>query len=114
MEVRSTRANPPPSLPVLPLPPPQCCPDAWRHVNLRKMLLPRLYSLLRHGCYGSAAVSLPALLPLLPLLPPGTLGPDPGVLVSVLDAVWVGMQDPSCGGRWAPGLPPACQIAHGP
>ncbi|GLI62907.1 hypothetical protein VaNZ11_005740 [Volvox africanus] len=79
----------------------KACPDAWRHVNLRKMLLPRLYSLLRHGCYGSATVSLAALLPLLPLLPPGSLGPDPHVVVSVLDAVWDGMQSPAGASRAA-------------
>ncbi|KXZ44895.1 hypothetical protein GPECTOR_61g848 [Gonium pectorale] len=85
------------------------CPDGWRHVNLRKMLLPRLYSLLRHGCFGSAPASLPALLPLLPLLPGGTLGPAPDVLAAVLDAVWAGMQDPACGSRPAKA---ACLTAY--
>nr|BCL66166.1 hypothetical protein [Volvox reticuliferus] len=79
----------------------KACPDAWRHVSLRKMLLPRLYSLLRHGCYGSATVSLTALLPLLPLLPPGSLGPDPDVVVSALGAVWSGMQSPAGASRAA-------------
>jgi hypothetical protein len=70
-------------------------------VNLRKMLLPRLTSLLRHGCYGSASSSLPALLPLLPLLPPGTLGPAPDVLVNLLEAVWAGAADPAAQSRCA-------------
>ncbi|KAG2437620.1 hypothetical protein HYH02_011259 [Chlamydomonas schloesseri] len=76
-------------------------PEGWSHVNLRKMLLPRLTALLRHGCYGSAASSLPALLPLLPLLPPGTLGPAPDVFGNLLDAVWTGAADPSAQSRAA-------------
>lgn len=44
-------------------------PDSWRHINLHKAFLPRLWALLRHGCYGSAAASYPALLPLVSLLP---------------------------------------------
>nr|ADF43172.1 294687m [Chlamydomonas reinhardtii] len=76
-------------------------PEGWSHVNLRKMLLPRLTSLLRHGCYGSAASSLSALLPLLPLLPRGTLGPAPDVLTSLLEAVWAGAADPAAQSRTA-------------
>ncbi len=63
------------------------------------MLLPRLYALLRHGCYGSAPTSLRALLPLLPLLPRTALGPGPEVLLALLDALWAGMQDPACAAR---------------
>jgi hypothetical protein len=44
-------------------------PDSWRHVNMQKALLPRLWAFLRHGCYGSPAASYPALLPLASLLP---------------------------------------------
>ena len=44
-------------------------PQAAAKVNWPKAVLPRLWSLLRHGCYGSATTSLPALLPLLTLLP---------------------------------------------
>lgn len=73
----------------------QFCPGHWRHVNMRKATLPRLYALLRHACYGSAAGSLPALLPLLTLLPVDVLGPQPDVLGQVLDSVWTGMQDAS-------------------
>lgn len=44
-------------------------PDSWRHVNMQKAFLPRLWAFLRHGCHGSAAASYPALLPLVSLLP---------------------------------------------
>lgn len=38
-------------------------------MNLPKAFLPRLWSLLRHGFYGSAEGSFPAVLPLVTLLP---------------------------------------------
>jgi hypothetical protein len=38
------------------------------HVNLPKAVLPKLWSLLRHGCYGSAEGSYPAVLPLINVL----------------------------------------------
>ena len=85
-------------------------PEGWSHVNLRKMLLPRLTSLLRHGCYGSAASSLPALLPLLPLLPRGTLGPAPDVLTSLLEAVWAGAADPAAQSRYGFGQAQAVRV----
>ena len=44
-------------------------PDSWRHVNMQKAFLPRLWAFLRHGCYGSPAASYPAVLPLASLLP---------------------------------------------
>ncbi len=87
--MRPSELRPTPRAP--PSAPPQLYPGTWSHVNLRKALLPRLASLLRHGCYGSAPASLPALLPLLRLLPEGALGPQPGPLVGLLEALWAGL-----------------------
>lgn len=54
-------------------------PGCWSHLNLPKAFLPRLWSLLRHACYGSASASFPALLPLVALLPKvGPQAPLPG------------------------------------
>ncbi|KIZ02284.1 hypothetical protein MNEG_5679 [Monoraphidium neglectum] len=50
-------------------------PACWQHVSCQKMLLPRLWALLRHGCYGSAVGSLPALLPFVAALPRQLLAP---------------------------------------
>ncbi|MEW5314556.1 MAG: hypothetical protein WDW38_006042 [Sanguina aurantia] len=72
----------------------QAVPDCWQHANLRKAVLPRLYALLRHGCHGSGSASLPALLPLVSLLPRDCLGPRPDVVVQLLGCVWAGMSDP--------------------
>lgn len=49
-------------------------PDSWHHISLNKAFLPRLWALLRHGCYGSAPASYPALLPLISLLPQVRVG----------------------------------------
>lgn len=45
----------------------QCAPI--RSTLVQKAFLPRLWAFLRHGCYGSAASSFPAVLPLVSLLP---------------------------------------------
>eukprot|EP00887_Chlorella_sp_A99_P002776 scaffold6.g2776.t1 len=71
-------------------------PSAWAAVDLRKAFLPRLWALLRHGCYGSGPASYPAVLPLVAALPPQALGPGPGLLVSLLTSVWAGL--PESGG----------------
>lgn len=44
-------------------------PESWSHVNVHKAMLPHLWSLLRHACWGSAPTSFPAVLPLIILLP---------------------------------------------
>ncbi|PRW55988.1 E3 ubiquitin- ligase listerin [Chlorella sorokiniana] len=84
----------------------RAAPDSWRHVNMQKAFLPRLWAFLRHGCYGSAAASYPALLPLGSLLPPDVLGPHPGFFVSLLEAIWQGL--PTLAG---PGGGPAARQA---
>ena len=66
-------------------------PSAWAGINLQKAFLPRLWVLLRHGCYGSGAASYPALLPLVAALPQAALGPLPGFFVSLLCALWEGL-----------------------
>ena len=66
-------------------------PAAWKAVNMQKAFLPRLWALLRHGCYGSAAASYPAVLPLVALLPSSLLGPQPGFFASLLTSVWAGL-----------------------
>ncbi|KAK9814763.1 hypothetical protein WJX72_011133 [[Myrmecia] bisecta] len=65
-------------------------PDAWQAPHVQKMVLPRLHAFLRHGCYGSALTSYPAVLPLLSLMPQAVLGPEPGLLVEVLESIWAG------------------------
>lgn len=56
-------------------------PACWAAVNMQKAFNPRLLAFLRHGCHGSAAGSLPALLPLMALLPRSVLGLQPVLLL---------------------------------
>ncbi|KAK9831453.1 hypothetical protein WJX81_006515 [Elliptochloris bilobata] len=72
-------------------------PGAWAAVDARKAVLPRLLSLLRHACYGSAEASLPALLPFVACLPRSLLGPSPAVPAQVVDALWAGWGAPGAG-----------------
>ena len=51
-------------------------PSSWEHVNIRKMVLPRLFAFLRAAAYGSGPVSYPSLLPFISMLPPTVTGPD--------------------------------------
>ena len=44
----------------------------------------------RHGCYGSAAASYPAVLPLITLLPKELVQPDPRHMQQLLEAVLTG------------------------
>lgn len=69
------------------------CPDCWAHVNAAKAVLPRLCAMLRHGAFGSADVTYPALLPLLSLLP-WTLTPagPANQAAMLLDALWQGLR----------------------
>ncbi|KAL5974682.1 hypothetical protein ACLOJK_031352 [Asimina triloba] len=45
-------------------------PDSWSVVNVQKILIPRLWNFLRHGCYGSQQVSYPVLILFLDSIPP--------------------------------------------
>ncbi|KAL4534477.1 hypothetical protein Ndes2526A_g05373 [Nannochloris sp. 'desiccata'] len=70
--------------------------SSWSdHVNLNKAVLPKLWSLLRHGCYGSAEGSYPAVLPFINLLVQSgsasfsSFGCDG--FESLLSAVWDGV-----------------------
>jgi E3 ubiquitin-protein ligase listerin len=70
-----------------------CSAQSWSdHVNLNKAVLPKLWSLLRHGCYGSAEGSYPAVLPFINLLvqntPPSSFGLNG--FESLLSAVYGG------------------------
>ncbi|KAK9844274.1 hypothetical protein WJX74_000343 [Apatococcus lobatus] len=67
-------------------------PAAWHAVDIRKAFLPRLQNLLRNGCFGSARASFPAVLLLLTLMPKSLMGPQPGVLIGVLDSIWKGWE----------------------
>jgi hypothetical protein len=68
-------------------------PDCWSSVNVQKAVVPRLLSLLRHGCYGSAVTSLPALLPFLAQLPRAAFALQPLLLLDqVLESIWIGQQ----------------------
>jgi hypothetical protein len=68
-------------------------PDCWATVNVQKAAVPRLLSLLRHGCYGSAVTSLPALLPFLAQLPRSAFALQPLLLLDqVLESIWIGQQ----------------------
>jgi hypothetical protein len=79
-------------------------PGCWAHVSLQKMVLPRLWALLRGGCVGAAAGSLPALLPFVAALPRQLLAPAAGegpttaqpFFQNLCDALWQGL--PLCGG----------------
>lgn len=48
--------------------------DCWSRINARKGLLPKLWTLLRVGCKGSATVVGPNLLPLLSQVPASVVG----------------------------------------
>ena len=43
--------------------------DYWEYVNLRKAVLPKLWSFLKHGGHGNAMVIYPSLLPFLSRIP---------------------------------------------
>ena len=45
------------------------CPRSWAHVNVHKVVLPRMCSCLRAAAYGSWAVTYPAVLPWVSTLP---------------------------------------------
>eukprot|EP00775_Hariotina_reticulata_P010671 gene10671-10830_t len=67
-------------------------PACWDVINMPKAFNPRLLAFLRHGCHGSAASSLPALLPLITLLPSSVLVLQPVLLLdSILQALWSGL-----------------------
>lgn len=88
--------------PPAPCPSPIALLQAWAHVNLQKAVLPRVWALLRHGCYGSAEGSFQAVLPLVTLLPPEALGPSPGFFTSLHTSVWLGLEAvPDAAGRRA-------------
>ncbi|XP_014677564.1 PREDICTED: E3 ubiquitin-protein ligase listerin-like [Priapulus caudatus] len=48
--------------------------DCWSQVNVRKAVLPKLWTVLRSGAGGNAADVFPSLLPFLSRLPPEVLG----------------------------------------
>jgi hypothetical protein len=84
----------------------QVRPGCWQLLNYSKAVLPRLWSLLRHGCHGSATGSFPALLPLLALMPAEVVGPSTQLLEQLLGSVWTGLK--ACSTRWGPGLRACC------
>ncbi|KAK2523306.1 hypothetical protein Q9966_012146 [Columba livia] len=49
--------------------------DCWSHVNAKKGVLPKLWTVLREGGRGLAAVIYPNLLPFISKVPPGIAGP---------------------------------------
>ncbi|XP_041462561.1 E3 ubiquitin-protein ligase listerin-like [Lytechinus variegatus] len=53
-----------------------CDLDCWKFVNMRKAVLPKLWSVLRHGGSGCATTIYPHLLPLLSHLPHEVKGQD--------------------------------------
>jgi hypothetical protein len=70
------------------------CSSSWsEHVNLSKAVLPKLWSLLRHGCYGSAEGSYPAVLPFINLIVQNSTSSLFGYngFESLLSAVWDGL-----------------------
>ncbi|XP_064628174.1 E3 ubiquitin-protein ligase listerin-like [Lineus longissimus] len=48
--------------------------DCWKHINPRKALFPKLWSLMKAGFHGSANVVCPSLLPLLSKIPEEVIG----------------------------------------
>ncbi|XP_053792016.1 E3 ubiquitin-protein ligase listerin isoform X2 [Vidua chalybeata] len=49
--------------------------DCWSHVNARKGVLPKLWTVLREGGRGLATVIYPSLLPFISKVPPDIVGP---------------------------------------
>eukprot|EP00891_Asterochloris_glomerata_P008818 jgi/Astpho2/8818/Aster-x0370 len=72
-------------------------PRAWHQVDIRKAFLPKLYSFLRGAAYGSATGSLPAVLPLVNMMPKAMLGPSPQVLSELLNSTWAGWESQPAG-----------------
>lgn len=67
-------------------------PGGWELVNVRKAVLPGLWGLLRHACYGSAEISYPCLLVLVSLLPSGVVGTGPAFWGELFGAIWGGRE----------------------
>lgn len=66
-------------------------PHAWQAQSVRKMVIPRLWGFLRHGCYGSQQVSYQYLLPLLSLIPPEAVAPCRNFLLDFFSNLWQGL-----------------------
>jgi hypothetical protein len=65
-------------------------PDAWALVNVKKVVLPRLWAMLRVSCFGSFATSYQCLLPLLSLIPP-EIASSMDFLDNFFGALWHGI-----------------------
>lgn len=64
-------------------------PDAWNAAPLQKVILPRLWCFLRHGCYGSQQASYPCLLPMLGSMPPATISAEQ-FFINFFQSLWAG------------------------
>ncbi|KAI8815800.1 uncharacterized protein EV422DRAFT_341201 [Fimicolochytrium jonesii] len=63
-------------------------PEAWMLASEKKPLFPKLYTFLRNGCYGSASLSYPCLLPLIAIV---KIPEVPEVANDLLTAIWAGL-----------------------
>ena len=61
-------------------------PRAWGHVDVRKVVLPRMWACLRSAAHGSWAVTYPAVLPWLSMLPRSVAVPE--VAAELCAALW--------------------------
>ncbi|KAJ7543989.1 hypothetical protein O6H91_09G060900 [Diphasiastrum complanatum] len=65
-------------------------PQAWVVGSVRKVVLPRFWAFLRHGCYGSQQISSTCLLPLLSLIPTNAVMPVQEFLFEYFHSLWQG------------------------
>lgn len=64
-------------------------PDCWSYNSIQKVALNRLWSFLRHSCYGSQQISYPALVVFLESVPSTAVGGEQFIL-NFLQNMWSG------------------------
>lgn len=72
------------------LTPPSHLQNAWEAVDVRKVLWPALWPLLRDGCRGMAETTFKSLPVFLAHLPPSKLAPAAGLVAPLFTSTWAG------------------------
>ncbi|KAH9309397.1 hypothetical protein KI387_037308 [Taxus chinensis] len=64
-------------------------PEAWKISPVHKVILPRFWCFLRHGCYGSQQASYPCLLPMIASIPPTIIQAEQ-FFIEFFENLWAG------------------------
>ncbi|GLJ37723.1 hypothetical protein SUGI_0766400 [Cryptomeria japonica] len=64
-------------------------PEAWKIAPVQKMILPRFWCFLRHGCYGSHQTSYPCLLLMIVSIPPTIISAEQ-FCIEFFQNLWAG------------------------